>query len=89
MKKPRLDQYLYHTSFFSSRTEAQEFISSGFVLLNGDTAKQSSAVKNGDIIKIINQNYFIKIQTEITIEGNTCYVGYKVLEKGKINIATC
>ena len=89
MNRPRLDQYLYHTSFFASRAEAQSFINSGFVILNDRVAKPSSPVKNDDVIKIINDDVYLVIKAQINIENNICYVGYEVIQKGKINKASC
>ena len=89
MTKPRIDQFLYHTSFFKSRAEAQEFISSGFVIINGKTAKPSSQVKEGDEIRILNDGYFLLIRAQVQIEDRTCYVGYTIIDKGKEKVASC
>jgi ribosomal 50S subunit-recycling heat shock protein len=89
MIKPRIDQFLYHTSFFKSRAEAQDFISSGFVTINSRIAKPSSQVKDGDEIRIMDNGFFIVIKAQIQIEDRTCYVGYTILNKGKEEVASC
>lgn len=49
----RIDKFLKVSRIIKRRTTAQSMCEAGIVLINGKTAKPSSAVKAGDIIDIV------------------------------------
>lgn len=56
----RLDQALVHKGLCESRTEAQECISQGFVLLNGAVStKQTKQVSESDKIEVLERRKFV------------------------------
>lgn len=76
----RIDQALVHRGLCDSRSEAQECISQGVVLLNGvPTTKQTKKVTDTDTLEVTNRRKFVSRGGE-KLEGALQYV-YRSLEQ--------
>ena len=64
----RLDKYLKVSRLIKRRTLANEVADAGRVLVNDKPAKDSYAVKEGDVIEITFGNKPIKVRVLSTIE---------------------
>lgn len=60
--KMRLDKFLKVSRLIKRRTVANEACDAGRVLINGKTAKASSAVKEGDVIEVSFGNKEVKVE---------------------------
>lgn len=80
-KSVRIDLYLKITEFISSRVVSKNFINSGGVLINDRVAKPSLKVKDRDVITIYLSTSTILIEVSIREEGNTLYLGGKIIDE--------
>lgn len=58
----RLDKFLKISRLIKRRTIANEVSDTGRVYVNGNTAKPSKQIKEGDIIEIIYSNKVVKVK---------------------------
>lgn len=66
----RLDKFLKVSRLIKRRTVANEVSDKGRVLVNGNVAKPSKQLKEGDIIKIESKNNPIEVKVLIIPQGN-------------------
>ena len=80
----RIDKYLKVSRIIKRRTVASEACSGGRVMINGKTAKPSSAVKQGDTISIRfgeHTGYYEVLAVADTVSKDRAPEMYKVLEE--------
>lgn len=66
----RLDKFLKVSRLIKRRTVANEVSDKGRVLVNGNIAKPSKQLKEGDIIKIESKNNPIEVKVLTIPQGN-------------------
>lgn len=66
----RLDKFLKVSRLIKRRSVANEVSDKGRVLVNGNTAKPSKQLKEGDIIKIESKNNPMSVKILIIPQGN-------------------
>jgi ribosomal 50S subunit-recycling heat shock protein len=65
----RLDKYLKVSRIIKRRTLAKEMADNGRVLINGKTAKSSSAISEGDIISIYFGNRVVEVKVKLLLDS--------------------
>ncbi|GAA5220527.1 RNA-binding S4 domain-containing protein [Membranihabitans marinus] len=68
MIETRIDKWLWATRIFKSRTQANTATKKGHILLNGDKAKPSSTVKEGDELLVKKNGYNYEFRVEKIID---------------------
>ena len=76
----RLDKYLKVSRLIGRRTVAKEGAEAGRILINGEVAKASQAVKEGDIIEVTFGNRPIKVKVLSDVEPRTKDVAREMYE---------
>src|SRR5215212_1744127 len=70
MERHRIDMWLKLVCLFKHRTEATEACRGGHVKLNGERAKPSASLKEGDVIEMYLGDRFRRIVVQALPEGN-------------------
>src|SRR5215212_6839383 len=70
MERHRIDMWLKLVCLFKHRTEATEACRGGHVKLNGERAKPSASLKEGDVIEMYLDDRFRRIVVQALPEGN-------------------
>ena len=76
----RLDTYLKVSRLIKRRTVATEVADAGRILITGQIAKASQAVKEGDIIEVTFGNRPIKVKVLSDVEPRTKDVAREMYE---------
>jgi 23S rRNA (cytidine1920-2'-O)/16S rRNA (cytidine1409-2'-O)-methyltransferase len=91
----RLDQLLVHKNLSDSRTEAQELIASGYVLVNGAvTTKQIKQVSEEDSIEVTRRRKFVsrggnKLEGALNhIYGNDASIAQFLVHKSAVDVGS-
>lgn len=82
----RLDKYLKISRIIKRRTVAKETANAGIIIINGNNAKASTEVNEGDIIEINYSNSVIKVRvlsTKQAVKKEQASSMYEVIENAK------
>ena len=79
----RLDLFLKKTAIIKRRTIAKEIVEKGKIFVNGKTAKPSTEVKNGNIIKMFFGAHTIEVRAIIDLFRNKEVPSFEVLSDEK------